>query len=340
MTMAERNRRIVLAARPEGEPKASDFRLVEADVPMPAEGQLLLRTLWLSLDPYMRGRMSAAKSYAEPVAIGEVMVGGTVCEVVESRNTKFRTGEIVLAYTGWQDYALSDGAGLRKLDPAEAPVSTALGVLGMPGMTAYTGLLNIGQPKPDETVVVAAAAGPVGSLVAQIAKIKGCRVVGIAGGAEKCRYLVEELGLDAGLDHRAGGLGDRLAKACPKGIDVYFENVGGAVWDAVFPLLNMFARVPVCGVVAHYNDQALPPGPDRMSLLMRNVLFKRLTLRGFIVSDFAAQAADFRREVGGWLKEGRIKYREDVVHGLEKAPEAFIGLLIGRNFGKRLVKLR
>jgi len=210
----------------------------------------------------------------------------------------------------------------------------------MPGMTAYTGLLNIGQPKPDETVVVAAAAGPVGSLVAQIAKIKGCRVVGIAGGAEKCRYLVEELGLDAGLDHRAGGLGDRLAKACPKGIDVYFENVGGAVWDAVFPLLNMFARVPVCGVVAHYNDQALPPGPDRMSLLMRNVLFKRLTLRGFIVSDFAAQAADFRREVGGWLKEGRIKYREDVVHGLEKAPEAFIGLLIGRNFGKRLVKLR
>ena len=338
--MAERNRRIVLAARPEGEPKAGDFHLVEADVPVPPEGQLLLRTLWLSLDPYMRGRMSAAKSYAEPVAIGEVMVGGTVCEVVESRNTKFKAGEIVLAYTGWQDYALSDGAGLRKLDPAEAPVSTALGVLGMPGMTAYTGLLNIGQPKPDETVVVAAAAGPVGSLVAQIAKIKGCRVVGIAGGAEKCRYLVEELGLDAGLDHRVGGLGDRLAKACPKGIDVYFENVGGAVWDAVFPLLNMFARVPVCGVVAHYNDQALPPGPDRMSLLMRNVLFKRLTLRGFIVSDFAAQAADFRREVGGWLKEGRIKYREDVVHGLEKAPEAFIGLLIGRNFGKRLVKLR
>ena len=339
--MAEqRNRRIVLAARPEGEPKTGDFRLVEAGVPVPAEGQLLLRAIWLSLDPYMRGRMSAAKSYAEPVAIGEVMVGGTVCEVVATRDAKFKTGDIVLAYTGWQDYAISDGAGLRKLDPAEAPVSTALGVLGMPGMTAYTGLLNIGQPKPGETVVVAAAAGPVGSLVAQIAKIKGCRVIGIAGGAEKCRYLVEELGLDAGLDHRVGGLEDRLAKACPKGIDVYFENVGGVVWDAVFPLLNMFARVPVCGVVAHYNDRALPPGPDRMSLLMRNVLFKRLTLRGFIVSDFAAQAADFRREVGGWLKEGRIKYREDVVQGLEKAPEAFIGLLIGRNFGKRLIKLR
>lgn len=337
--MAVRNRRIVLAARPEGEPKTGDFRLVEADVPAPAEGQLLLRTVWLSLDPYMRGRMSAAKSYAEPVAIGEVMVGGTVCEVAASRHAKFKVGDIVLAYTGWQDYALSDGTDLRKLDPAEAPVSTALGVLGMPGMTAYTGLLNIGQPKPGETVVVAAAAGPVGSLVAQVAKIKGCRVVGIAGGAEKCRYLVEELGLDAGLDHRAGALDERLAKACPKGIDIYFENVGGAVWDAVFPLLNMFARVPVCGVVAHYSDRDLPPGPDRMSLLMRNVLFKRLTLRGFIVTDFAAQAADFRREVGGWLREGRIKYREDVVQGLEKAPEAFIGLLIGRNFGKLLVKV-
>ncbi len=334
-----RNRRIVLAARPDGEPKPSDFRLVEADVPAPAEGELLLRTLWLSLDPYMRGRMSAAKSYAEPVAIGEVMVGGTVCEVAASRHAKFKAGDTVLAYTGWQGYALSDGAGLRKLDPAEAPASTALGVLGMPGMTAYTGLLNVGKPKPGETVVVAAATGPVGSLVAQIAKIKGCRVVGIAGGSEKCRYLVEELGLDAGLDHRTGGLGDRLAKACPKGIDVYFENVGGGVWDAVFPLLNMFARVPVCGVVAHYSDRELPPGPDRMSLLLRNVLFKRLTLRGFIVSDFGDHAAAFRREVGGWLREGRIKYREDVVEGLEKAPEAFIGLLKGRNFGKLLVKV-
>jgi len=232
----------------------------------------------------------------------------------------------VLGMAGWQEYAVSDGSGLRRLDPNAAPVSTALGVLGMPGMTAYTGLLNIGQPKPGETVVVAAAAGPVGSLVGQIAKLKGCRAVGIAGGPDKCRYLTDELGFDAAVDHRAPDMAERLRAACPNGIDVYFENVGGAVWDAVFPLLNDFARVPVCGLVAHYNATELPPGPERTPVLMRAVLTKRLTLRGFIVWDFASEEETFLREAGGWLREGRIKHREDIVDGLENAPAAFMGL--------------
>jgi NADPH-dependent curcumin reductase len=333
------NRRIVLASRPEGEPKPSDFRLETVPVPELSDGQVLLRTLWLSLDPYMRGRMSAAKSYARPVEIGDVMVGGTVNEVVSSRDPDFTIGDIVQAHAGWQDYVIVSGTGLRKLDPSAAPVSTALGVLGMPGMTAYTGLRNIGEPKPGETVVGAAATGPVGSLVGQIAKLKGCRAVGIAGGPEKVRFLVEELGFDAAIDHRQDSMPDKLRETCPKGIDVYFENVGGAVWDAVFPLLNDFARVPVCGLVAHYNDTALPPGPDRVPLLMRSVLSRRLTLRGFMVGDFALQAEAFRREVSGWLREGRIKHREDIVEGLENAPEAFMGMLHGRNFGKLLVRV-
>jgi NADPH-dependent curcumin reductase CurA len=287
----------------------------------------------------MRGRMSATKSYAKPVEIGEVMEGGTVGEVVVSNHPDYTPGDFVLSHSGWQEYAIADGDGVRKLDPNLAPLSTALGVLGMPGMTAYTGLLNIGQPKPGETVVVAAAAGPVGSLVGQIAKIKGCHVVGIAGGPEKCAYLLNELGFDAAIDHRTPDMPRRLAEACPNGIDVYFENVGGEVWNAVFPLLNDFARIPVCGLVAHYNDTTLPPGPDQTPLLMRAILSKRLTLRGFIVRDFASQADEFRREVGTWLREGRIKYREDVVEGLESAPEAFIGMLKGRNFGKMLVRV-
>jgi NADPH-dependent curcumin reductase CurA len=333
------NRRLVLAARPEGEPKPSDFRLETVPVPQPQAGQVLLRTVWLSLDPYMRGRMSTAKSYANPVEIGQVMVGGTVSEVAASAHDGFAVGDVVMSFAGWQTYALSDGTGLRKLDPSIAPVQTALGVLGMPGMTAYTGLLTIGQPKPGETLVVAAASGPVGSAVGQIAKIKGCRAIGVAGGPEKCRYLVEELGFDAAIDHRSEDMPARLAEACPAGIDVYFENVGGAVWSAVFPLLNTFARVPVCGLVAHYNATSAPEGPDRTAALMRAVLSKRLTLRGFIVSDFAAQAPDFIREVSAWLREGRLKYREDVISGLENAPEAFIGMLKGRNFGKMLVKV-
>jgi hypothetical protein len=333
------NRKIVLASRPERAPQPSNFRLEESPAPEPRDGELLLRTLWLSLDPYMRGRMSAARSYAKPVEVGEPMVGGTVNEVVESRHPEFKPGDIVLGYAGWQDFAVSNGAGLRKLDPGRAPISTALGVLGMPGMTAYTGLLTIGQPKPGETVVVAAAMGPVGSLVGQIAKIKGCRAVGIAGGKDKCRYLVDELGFDAAVDHRSKNFPDELRQACPKGIDVYFENVGGAVWDAVFPLLNDFARIPVCGLIAQYNMTELPPGPDRTSQLFRQVLTKRLTIRGFIVRDFAAQAEAFARDVSTWLQQGKIKYKEDVVEGLENAPPAFLGLLQGKNFGKLLVRV-
>jgi NADPH-dependent curcumin reductase CurA len=333
------NRRIVLASRPEGAPQPNNFRLEQSPAPEPRDGQVLLRTLWLSLDPYMRGRMSAARSYAKPVEVGEPIVGGTVNEVVASKHPDFKPGDTVLGYAGWQDYAVSDGTGLRKLDPRQAPVSTALGVLGMPGMTAYTGLLTIGQPKPGETVVVAASTGPVGSTVGQIAKIKGCRVVGIAGGKDKCRYLVEELGFDAAIDHRSKNFADELRQACPKGIDVYFENVGGAVWDAVSPLLNDFARIPVCGLIAQYNMIELPPGPDRTPQLFRQVLTKRLTIRGFIVSDFASQADAFGRDVSGWLKQGKIKYREDVVEGLENAPQAFLGLLQGKNFGKLLVRV-
>jgi NADPH-dependent curcumin reductase len=337
--MAAKNRKIVLASRPEGEPKPEHFRLVEDEVPEPGEGQVLLKTLWLSIDPYMRGRMSAARSYAKPVEVGDVMVGGTVSEVVASKHPAYKPGDVVLSYAGWQEYALSDGKGLVKLDPKRAPVSAALGVLGMPGITAYSGLLTIGQPKPNETVVVAAAAGPVGSAVGQIAKIKGCRAVGIAGGADKCRYLVDELGFDAAVDHRASDFKEKLRQACPNGIDIYFENVGGPVWDAVLPLLNDFARVPVCGIVSHYNDTQLPPGPDRMPMLMGMVLRKRLTLRGFIVTDFADQMPAFMRDVGKWLAEGKIKYREDVVEGIEKAPEALIGVLKGKNFGKQLVRV-
>jgi len=287
----------------------------------------------------MRGRMSDAPSYAKPVGIGEAMEGGTVSEVAASNNDRFADGDIVLGHSGWQTHALSNGAGLRKLDPKLAPVSTALGVLGMPGMTAYCGLLEIGKPQAGETVVVAAASGAVGSVVGQIAKIKDARAVGIAGGADKCRYVKDELGFDDCLDHRAPDFAARLKAACPKGIDVYFENVGGVVFDAVLPLLNPFARIPVCGLIAQYNATELPPGPDRLPLLMRNVLTKRLAIRGFIVSDFAARQGDFLRDVSQWVKEGRIKYREDIVEGLENAPATLIGLLKGKNFGKQLVRL-
>jgi NADPH-dependent curcumin reductase CurA len=328
------NRQIQLKSRPEGAPGLDNFELVERPVPEPGEGEVLMRTLYLSLDPYMRGRMSAAKSYAKPAAVGEPMVGGTVGEIVASRNPKFSAGDIVLGYGGWQEYALSSGTALRKLDPAAAPVSTALGVLGMPGMTAYVGLLEIGQPKPGETVVVAAASGAVGSVVGQIAKIKGCRAVGIAGGADKCRFVTGELGFDACVDHRAPDFARALEAACPKGIDVYFENVGGAVQQTVWPLLNDFARIPVCGLIAQYNSPTPMPGPDMFS-----VLRKRLMLRGFIVSDFAAKQGDFLREAGEWVRTGRLKYREDVADGLEQAPAAFLGLLQGKNFGKMLVRV-
>ncbi len=308
-------------------------------MPQPADGQVLLRILYLSLDPYMRGRMNEGPSYAPPVSIGEVMEGGTVAEVIESRSAKWRTGDIVLSYSGWQEYAVANAEGLRKLDPSVAPVSTALGILGMPGLTAYTGLLNIGQPKPGETVVVSAASGAVGSVVGQIATIKGTRVVGIAGSREKCAYLVQELGFAAAVNRDEPSFPEDLKTACPQGVDIYFENAGGAVLKSVVPLLNKFARVPVCGLIAQYNLSGPAEGPDFTPLLMAAILRNRLTLRGFIVTDFASQQDDFLRETSGWLREGKVKYREDVVNGLENAVAAFKGLLRGRNFGKLLVRM-
>jgi NADPH-dependent curcumin reductase CurA len=333
------NRRIVLAARPRGVPTPQDFRLEAAEVPTPSEGQVLLRTLYLSLDPYMRGMMNEIPpSYTRSVALGEALAGGTVNRVVASGHPKFRVGDLVLGSAGWQDYALSNGKDLMPLGEMKQP-SMALGVLGMPAFTAYVGLLDIGEPKPSETVVVAAATGAVGAVVGQVAKIKGARVVGVAGGAEKCRYAVEELGFDVCLDRHDPELRDRLAAACPSGIDVYFENVGGAVFDAVLRLLNNHARVPVCGVIAHYNDQAPPPGPNRVPLLMSVVLQKRIRVQGFIILDhYATRFEAFRRDMGEWVAAGRVKFLEDLVDGLENAPQAFIGLLEGRNFGKLVVR--
>ncbi|MFC5473881.1 NADP-dependent oxidoreductase [Paraherbaspirillum soli] len=334
------NRRIVLASRPHGAPTANNFRLEQSPLPTPAAGQVLLRTTHLSLDPYMRGRMSDAPSYAAPVAVGEVMVGGTVARVEASQHADYKTGDLVLAYSGWQDYALSNGDGLTKLDANMGQPSYALGLLGMPGFTAYMGLLDIGQPKAGETVVVAAASGAVGSVVGQIAKLKGCRVIGIAGGADKCRYVVEELGFDACIDHRSADFPQQLAAACAKGIDVYFENVGGAVFDAVLPLLNTGARVPVCGLIAHYNASSLPPGPDRLSLLMGTLLKKRIRMQGFIIfDDYGHRYPEFFKDMSAWIAAGKMKYREDIVDGLENAPQAFIGLLEGKNFGKLVVRV-
>jgi hypothetical protein len=335
----KQNRRIVLVARPQGEPRDEDFRLETVEIPLLGEGQVLLRTIYLSLDPYMRGRMNAGPSYAPPVELGQVMEGGTVNAVVESRSPDFAPGDIVLAYTGWQEYAVATATSVKKLDPARAPVSTALGVMGMPGLTAYTGLVNIGQPKPGETVVVAAASGAVGSVVGQIAKLKGCRAVGIAGGQRKCEFVVKELGFDACVDHHSAPLPQNLKAACPDGVDVYFENVGGRVLNAVIPLMNLFGRVPVCGLIAQYNANGLAREVDRVPALMLAILAKRLTFRGFIVSDFAAQKDDFERDMIQWLRAGQVKYREDVVEGLENAVAAFQGLLKGRNFGKLLVRL-
>ncbi len=334
------NRRILLNSRPIGAPTSANFRMEDGPVPQVGSGQVLLRTLYLSLDPYMRGRMSDGPSYAEPVAIGEVMVGGTVSRVHASNHTDFQVGDLVQGYSGWQDYALSNGQGLMTLAHNEAHPSWFLGVLGMPGMTAYMGLLDIGRPVAGETVVVAAASGPVGSVVGQIAKIKGCTVVGIAGGQEKCRYVMDDLGFDFCVDHRADDLPGHLAAACPKGIDVYFENVGGAVFDAVLPLLNAKARIPVCGLVADYNATALPPGPDRLGLLVGTLLRKRIKMQGFIVfDDYGSRAPEFAGAMGQWVRDNLVKVREDSVFGLENAPQAFMGMLQGKNFGKLIIQV-
>ena len=337
--MTEHNLQVVLASRPVGRPSPDNFEFVRAPIPTPHDGQVLLKIRYLSLDPYMRGRMSAAKSYAAPVELGQVMEGGTVAEVLESRHPDYKPGDIVLSYSGWQSYALSDGTGLRKLDPRKAPVTTALGILGMPGFTAYAGLLTIGQPKPGETVVVAAASGPVGSAVGQIARIRGARAVGIAGGPEKCALVRDTFGLDAAIDHRSPHFAEELRAACPNGIDVYFENVGGHVWDAVFPLLNQYARVPVCGLIAQYNSTGPFEGPDRLPVVMREVLTKSLTIRGFLIPEFADQQPAFHEAMARWIEEGRVKYQEDIVQGLDNAPEALIGLLEGKNFGKLIVRV-
>ena len=333
-------RQIVLAARPKGRPQLTDFRPEEAAIPTPASGQLLLEVQYLSLDPYMRGRMNDRKSYANALRLGDVMPGESVARVLISNHPDYEEGDIVLAPAGWRTHALSDGTRLRKLDPTVAPVTTGLGVLGMPGFTAYAGMRVIGKPEPGETVVVAAASGPVGSLVGQLAKLAGARAVGIAGGAAKCAFVKDELRFDAAIDHRAADFLAQLPAACPNGIDVYFENVGGAIWQAVLPLLNKYARVPVCGLIAQYNGTSGGDGTDRLPATMREILSKSLTVRGFINSDFAAQYyADFLSEVGAGIADGRIRYREDIVDSLDKAPEAFIGMLDGRNFGKVLVRV-
>ncbi|WP_407731091.1 NADP-dependent oxidoreductase [Pseudocitrobacter faecalis] len=335
-----RQRRWVLASRPHGEPVADNFRLEETNVPEPAEGEVLLRTIYLSLDPYMRGRMSDAPSYSPPVELGAVMVGGTVSRVEESRHPNFKTGEWVLGYSGWQSYDVSNGDGLVKLGDAPEHPSWSLGILGMPGFTAYMGLLDIGQPKAGETLVVAAATGPVGATVGQIGKLKGCRVVGIAGGPEKCRHAVEVLGFDLCIDHRAADFAEQLASACPSGIDVYYENVGGKVFDAVLPLLNTSARVPICGLVSGYNATDLPDGPDRLPLLMGTLLKKRIRMQGFIIAqDYGHRIGEFQEQMGRWVQEGKIKYREQIIDGLENAPAALIGLLKGENFGKVVIRL-
>jgi NADPH-dependent curcumin reductase CurA len=334
------NRRIVLNKRPVGAPTNEDFRMETGLVPQPESGQVLLRSLYLSLDPYMRGRMNDSPSYAAPVAIGDVMVGGTVSSVVASRNTNFQVGDRVVGYAGWQDYALSDGNGLTMLVNKEPHPARALGVLGMTGFTAYMGLLDIGRPVAGETVVVAAASGAVGSVVGQIARIQGCRVVGIAGGTEKCHYVINELGFDHCVDHRSDHFAQQLAAACSTGIDVYFENVGGAVFDAVLPLLNARARVPLCGLIANYNDATAPTGPDRRGQLIGTLLRQRIKMQGFIIfDDYAPRYPEFLAAMRPWLEDGQVKSREDIVFGLENAPEAFIGLLKGKNFGKLVIQL-
>jgi len=334
------NRRILLAAHPDGLPTLHDFHLDTQPIPAPAAGEVLLRTLQLSLDPYMRNLMDeTGPGYAPPASIGAPMVGGTISRIVASRNPRFREGQLVLAHAGWQDFALSDGSDLRVLDGWVQP-SWALGGLGMPGFTAYVGLLDIGRPLAGETVVVAAATGAVGALVGQLAKLKGARVVGIAGSAEKCRHAVEALNFDACLNRREGRLHERLAAACPDGIDIYFENVGGEVLEAVLPLLNLGARIPVCGFIAHYNQTTLPVRQDFRAQLLGVVLQKRVRLQGFIILDhYADRFEAFEREMGQWLATGRVQLREDHVDGLENAPAALVALLEGRNFGKLIVNV-
>jgi NADPH-dependent curcumin reductase CurA len=328
-------RQFRLAARPAGLPKESDFTLEQAPLSASQAGEVLVKTVYLSVDPYMRGRITGVRTYADPVNIGDVMVGGTVGEVIESGDWNFQPGDFVVGYWGWQDYAITPGAALRKLDPQSAPVSTALGVLGMPGMTAYFGFLDICRPQAGETVVVSGAAGAVGSLVGQIAKIHGCRAIGIAGSDDKIRHIVEDLGFDAGFNYKTtSDYVGKLKELCPNGIDCYFDNVGGAISDAVFALLNPFGRVSVCGQISQYNLRAPEPGPR----LLGQILVRQLKVEGFIVTRFQARWPEGIAQMAQWLRAGKLRYREDIVEGFENTPRAFIDMLEGKNTGKMLVK--
>ncbi|WP_297322122.1 NADP-dependent oxidoreductase [uncultured Bartonella sp.] len=335
-----RSTRIVLASRPDGMPVKENFSFETVELPELKSGEVLIKICYLSLDPYMRGRMDDAPSYDKPLSVGDVMVGGTVGEIVASRHPDFKKGDKVLSYSGWQSYSIENGVHIENLNHFQAPLTTALGILGMPGFTAYAGMRNIGKPKKGETVVVAAATGTVGTMVGQLAKIAGAKAVGIAGGVEKCAFGRDVLGFDLMIDHKSPDFAEHLAKSCPEGIDVYYENVGGAVWDAVFPLLNRCARIPVCGLIAQYNGvEPVRHSVDRLPELMRTILVKSLLIRGFLEREFANQKSEFIVQAQEWLKAGRLHYREDIVDGLENAPEAFIGLLQGKNFGKLIIRL-
>jgi hypothetical protein len=328
------NKAWTLASRPVGWVSEDNFKLVESPLPQPKDGEVLVKNLWLSLDPYMRGRISDAKSYVKGVDLGEVMVGQTVGEVLESRSAGLAPGDKVLTQLGWQLYGCAKGAEVAKVDATRVPLSYYLGCLGMPGMTAYFGLKEIGQPKPGETVVVSAASGAVGSVVGQLAKIAGCRAVGIAGGKAKCDYVVNELGFDACVDHKAGDLYRDLKEACAKGVDVYFENVGGETLDTLLRLMNPFSRIVVCGLISDYN--ATEPYAVKM---IRSVLVNRIKMQGMIVFDWKDRYAEALKALAGHLAQGKLKYRESVVQGIENAPKGLVGLLKGQNFGKQLVKL-
>ncbi|WP_288996007.1 NADP-dependent oxidoreductase [uncultured Psychrobacter sp.] len=334
------NRQIKLASRPTGEPKPENFDMATSDIPAPKDDEMLLRTVYLSLDPYMRGRMSDAKSYAEPLEVGDVMMGATVAQVVESNIDNFAAGDLVVANSGWQDYSVSDGEGVLKLDKDMANPSYGLGVLGMPGFTGYMGLTDIGKPQKGETLVVAAATGPVGATVGQVGNTYGTRTVGVAGGKEKCEFAVNELGFDVCIDHYADDFAEQLKAACPNGIDIYYENVGGKVFDAVMPLLNAHARIPVCGLVSQYNATELPDGKDRLSVLMGLILRQRLTVKGFIIfEEYGDHFPEFLETMGKWVESGAVKTKEHITDGLSNAPDAFVKMLNGENFGKTVIKV-
>jgi NADPH-dependent curcumin reductase CurA len=332
--MTDKNVQLVLANRPKGWVQESDFKLVETDCPKPGEGEVLLKTLYLSVDPYMRNRMDDTKSYSAKVEIGQVMVGGTLSEVVESNNPRFQPGDTVASNAGWQKYVVSDGKELRRVDPELIPLTAYLGTAGMPGVTAWVGLFEIAQLKEGENVVVSAASGAVGSVAGQLAKLKGCRVVGIAGGKDKCDYVVQELGFDECIDYKAPDFYANLKKATPNGVDVYFENVGGPILDAVLRQMNPFGRIPVCGLISEYNATE-PYGLKNY----RVFLTMRLRVQGFIVSEFPQSWPEALDQLSKWVAEGKLKYRETITEGLENAPKAFIGMLRGENFGKQLVKV-